>query len=328
MAKTQLRSIIANSQAVHDMLKDTTNLAEWVQSKITKAEDYISTVADYMTAEMNEQTFANDPVEDAKHEAEVRAKMKEMQQQGQGTKIIHLQHQGPTIGGAAPVATSKDVLKSLEITIPNKKSLDNDKQIQAKIAEIKQIQADMAKIFADWRDEVYNIFTQPDDIKNAYYQTQTPFTILTHIMVCSGLFGPLTSGKYIDVKKEENKELHDKLNLIAGAFVTMNNGYLSMSNVKMQLMIEDAKKATITTVEKVGIEGPTVEVREDIDIDKTLIGPGPAEMINREELVAGFGGNKKYSRRKRRKYSKRQRKGCRRKSNKRFYSKKVTKNRR
>jgi len=38
------------------MLKDTTNLAEWVQSKITKAEDYISTVADYMTAEMNEQT--------------------------------------------------------------------------------------------------------------------------------------------------------------------------------------------------------------------------------------------------------------------------------
>jgi hypothetical protein len=54
MAKTQLRSIIANSQAVHDMLKDTTNLAEWVQSKITKAEDYISTVADYMTAEVNE----------------------------------------------------------------------------------------------------------------------------------------------------------------------------------------------------------------------------------------------------------------------------------
>jgi hypothetical protein len=54
MAKTQLRSIIANSQAVHDMLKDTTNLAEWVQSKITKAEDYISTVADYMTAEMSE----------------------------------------------------------------------------------------------------------------------------------------------------------------------------------------------------------------------------------------------------------------------------------
>ena len=64
MAKTQLRSIIANSQAVHDMLKDTTNLAEWVQSKITKAEDYISTVADYMTAEMNESKEEEDDDED------------------------------------------------------------------------------------------------------------------------------------------------------------------------------------------------------------------------------------------------------------------------
>ena len=60
MAKSQLRSIIANSQAVHDMLKDTTNMAEWVQSKITKAEDYMSTVADYMTAEMNESKEDDD----------------------------------------------------------------------------------------------------------------------------------------------------------------------------------------------------------------------------------------------------------------------------
>jgi len=67
MAKTQLRSIIANSQAVHDMLKDTTNLAEWVQSKITKAEDYISTVADYMTAEVNEAKQEDDDEDYTKH---------------------------------------------------------------------------------------------------------------------------------------------------------------------------------------------------------------------------------------------------------------------
>ena len=67
MAKTQLRSIIANSQAVHDMLKDTTNLAEWVQSKITKAEDYISTVADYMTAEINEAKEEDDDEDYTKH---------------------------------------------------------------------------------------------------------------------------------------------------------------------------------------------------------------------------------------------------------------------
>jgi hypothetical protein len=55
MAKSDLRSIIANAQKMHDMLDDADNLPEWVQSKITKAEDYISTVANYMTAEMNEE---------------------------------------------------------------------------------------------------------------------------------------------------------------------------------------------------------------------------------------------------------------------------------
>lgn len=63
MAKTQLRSIISNSKTVHDMLEDTTNLAEWVQSKITKAEDYIATVADYMQAEMNEQSIREGSIE-------------------------------------------------------------------------------------------------------------------------------------------------------------------------------------------------------------------------------------------------------------------------
>jgi predicted RNA binding protein YcfA (HicA-like mRNA interferase family) len=37
------------------MLEPNTNLPEWCQSKITLAEDYISTVANYMTAEMNEE---------------------------------------------------------------------------------------------------------------------------------------------------------------------------------------------------------------------------------------------------------------------------------
>ena len=55
MAKSQLRAIIANAQQVHDMLDDNTNMAEWVQSKITLAADYISTVADYMMAEVKEE---------------------------------------------------------------------------------------------------------------------------------------------------------------------------------------------------------------------------------------------------------------------------------
>ena len=55
MAKSDLRSILANAKRVHDMLEDSDNLPEWVQAKITKAEDYLSTVANYMEAEMNEE---------------------------------------------------------------------------------------------------------------------------------------------------------------------------------------------------------------------------------------------------------------------------------
>ena len=54
MARGQLQSIINNAQRVHDMLKDNDNLPEWVQSKITLAEDYISTVANYMMSEIDE----------------------------------------------------------------------------------------------------------------------------------------------------------------------------------------------------------------------------------------------------------------------------------
>jgi hypothetical protein len=67
MAKGDLRSIIHNAQQVHDMLEDNTNIAEWVQSKITLAEDYISTVANYMRSEMQEETKMKSLHPDALH---------------------------------------------------------------------------------------------------------------------------------------------------------------------------------------------------------------------------------------------------------------------
>ena len=55
MAMSQLRSIIRNAQHMHDkLLTPTTNLPEWVQSKITLAEDYISTAVNYMNSEIDE----------------------------------------------------------------------------------------------------------------------------------------------------------------------------------------------------------------------------------------------------------------------------------
>ena len=59
MAKNQLKRIISHAQHFHDMLTDKDqNLPEWVQSKVTKAEDYISTAHDYMMGEMQEATIS------------------------------------------------------------------------------------------------------------------------------------------------------------------------------------------------------------------------------------------------------------------------------
>ena len=55
MAMSDLRSIMYNAKRLHDMMEENTNLPEWVQSKITKAEDYISSAANYIEANVNEE---------------------------------------------------------------------------------------------------------------------------------------------------------------------------------------------------------------------------------------------------------------------------------
>ena len=48
MARTQLQTILRNSTDLIDMLSDQENMPEWIQSKITLSQDYISTVRDYL----------------------------------------------------------------------------------------------------------------------------------------------------------------------------------------------------------------------------------------------------------------------------------------
>ena len=55
MAMSQLKSIIANAQRLHDMLEPETDLPEWVQSKITLAEDYVVTATNYCAGELDEE---------------------------------------------------------------------------------------------------------------------------------------------------------------------------------------------------------------------------------------------------------------------------------
>jgi len=48
MAKGELMVVASKAQELANMMKDDTQLEAWVQSKITKAKDYISSVHDYM----------------------------------------------------------------------------------------------------------------------------------------------------------------------------------------------------------------------------------------------------------------------------------------
>jgi hypothetical protein len=54
MVMSQLKGIMNHAKQLHDMLEPSTDLPEWVQSKVTLAYDYVQTAADYMATEMNE----------------------------------------------------------------------------------------------------------------------------------------------------------------------------------------------------------------------------------------------------------------------------------
>ena len=63
MARGELHAIISNAQDLLDQIGEKTELEAWVQSKITKAADYLSSVRNYMQGQkhrmqssgMNEQ---------------------------------------------------------------------------------------------------------------------------------------------------------------------------------------------------------------------------------------------------------------------------------
>ena len=65
MAISQLKSIISNSMKLKDMLEPDTNLPEWVQAKITLAEDYVVTAANYMEGQQDQG--AGDKLDEAQN---------------------------------------------------------------------------------------------------------------------------------------------------------------------------------------------------------------------------------------------------------------------
>lgn len=68
MARTQLISIVKNAKALFDSISDRTQLQSWVQSKLTKAEDYLNAVTSYLEGESISNTAPlmvnNEPARD------------------------------------------------------------------------------------------------------------------------------------------------------------------------------------------------------------------------------------------------------------------------
>ena len=56
MMKSQLRQICSANEKLMSMVKDDDNLPEWVQSKVTKATDYIRSVRDYLESEKMDES--------------------------------------------------------------------------------------------------------------------------------------------------------------------------------------------------------------------------------------------------------------------------------
>ena len=58
MAKSQAKDIMKYALEIHKMINDRDDLPEWVESKITKAHDYMTTLCQYMSNELEKDSQA------------------------------------------------------------------------------------------------------------------------------------------------------------------------------------------------------------------------------------------------------------------------------
>lgn len=123
MAMSQLKSIMTNAKRLHDMLKPDTNLPEWVQSKITLAEDYIMTAANYMESQMNEEMKPYVKAAQAKFDAQ--AKAQKMGKKQAGTLSAKKEREQEKSASVAQKAL--DIVKGKKNKVNVKPQLDGEK---------------------------------------------------------------------------------------------------------------------------------------------------------------------------------------------------------
>jgi phage anti-repressor protein len=105
MALNQLHQIEDAAEELHSILDADENLPEWVQSKITKAVDYIDTARDYIKAKKQQYTARGEIAEPIAEKA-----VSKQQQKFMG--MAHAMQKGEKIKGASPEL--KKVAKSMK----------------------------------------------------------------------------------------------------------------------------------------------------------------------------------------------------------------------
>jgi len=111
MAKTQLKTIVRNAEQMMNLLDDDENMPEWVQNKITKASDYITSAYNYMASEDNDEVKESVDINEEFSDSQI-AKLKK-EYEPLRTKKISLNHNKKLNSIIDKISHNKDALEKL-----------------------------------------------------------------------------------------------------------------------------------------------------------------------------------------------------------------------
>jgi hypothetical protein len=134
MAKEQMHTIMSAAKELHSMLKDEENLPEWVQKKITLAQEYIDTARDYMVTQHAER---------AEEEPIAEKAVSKKQQKFMG--MVHAAQKGEKPASGAVAKVAKDMPKKAAKDFASTKHKGLPEKVKAKKEESVEETADAPK---------------------------------------------------------------------------------------------------------------------------------------------------------------------------------------
>jgi hypothetical protein len=134
MAHTQLQTTLRNCQDLIGMIEDDENMPEWVQSKITLAQDYISTVRDYL---QSKEELGEETLDEKSDQARRNKTMKNMLDTMRGAKF-KLNNPVPDTDHKTPQAKNKAIGRALRNEELDESIFDNKDHAQSIADKLKK----------------------------------------------------------------------------------------------------------------------------------------------------------------------------------------------